>query len=179
MPVVPFPVVGAGIVTSANDTFANRIAELGAYYVVRHSSGQYSIARYVRATDGFSQGEAAISDYATVKDYHVARSATTEAYQPLYRGVAAATISSGNCGYVFVAGYAPECAVSHTTASGDGLALSVSTQGSFSPNKASSVLNGTVGTTTDATVPFHIFAYAKGITATGHTGSVLINGFWG
>ena len=179
MPVVPFPVVGLGNVNDANEVFADRTGELGAYYVVRGASQQYSIVKFIRATDGFSEGEAAISDYATLKDYHVARAATADAYLPICRGIAAATIASGRCGYLYVAGYCPIIAVSHTTASGDGLVIGVSTAGAFSPNLSSSVLNATVGTGPNATVPYHVVAYAREIIATGHVGSAQICGWWG
>lgn len=176
MPVVPFPVVGFGIAVDANDSTAK--AELGAYYVVRGTSGQYSIARYIQATDGFSEGEAAITDYATLKDYKVARSATTTAYNPVCRGIAAATIASGNYGYVFVAGYVPIIDVSHTAASGEGLVPGASTQGKFSPNLASSVLDATIGTGPNVTIPYFVVAFAREAIVTG-VGSAQINGWWG
>jgi len=150
---------------------------------VVHRSGtgraQRAIARWLLIDNaGISQGEAAITDFATNVSYGVAKASTTDGNAPHFRGIAAATVASNKFGFFFITGYVENADCSETVASGELLTISGSVAGKLAVNKASSFWGATLGvSSTVGTAPF-IFAVARGAFATG-VGSVQILGTWG
>jgi hypothetical protein len=127
--------------------------------------------------NGCSQGEALISDLAVFNGFGVAKAGTGDGRLPEFRGIAAATIASNAFGFMIIGGYCEKADLSLTCATGEMLSMSGSTAGKLSPNKASSNLNATLGTSVFVTIPF-VVAIAKTSFATG-VGSVQIIGIWG
>lgn len=170
------PLLDVGQVsTSGGDAAA--VFEPGTIIAVRNS-GNWSLAMYCQLdNNGCSQGEALVTNFATLKQYSLIKSATTEGRQPMLRGIAAATIASQKFGWAYIWGYVEKADLSHTAASGELLCISASTAGKLTPDAASSALNATLGTSLNATVPWTC-AIARTAIATG-VGSISLIGMWG
>lgn len=151
--------------------------------IVVHRSGtnraQRALAKWVLLDNaGCSRGEALITDLATTVEYGVAKASTTDSYLPNFRGIAAGTIASNTFGFAIISGYCEQADLSETAASGELLAISGSTAGKLTPNRASSFWTATVGVSSAlGSAPF-VFAQARTAIATG-VGSVQILGTWG
>lgn len=151
--------------------------------IVVHRSGtgrgQRALAQWILLDNaGCSQGEALVSDLAATLSYTLAKASTTDGYLPNFRGVAAATIASNKFGFSIISGYCEKADLSETAASGELLAISGSTAGKLTPNRASSFWTATVGLSSQlGSAPF-VFAQARAAAATG-IGSVQILGTWG
>ena len=170
-----FPVV-SGAQISGNDTTANH--EPGSIHVYRNGN-QFALVEYVQLdNNGVSQGEVLITNFATLKQFSVAKAGTGDAFSPHFRGLAAASIASQRFGFMYIGGYVENADLSHTAASAELLTISASTAGKLTPHNASSFWAATLGVSSAlGTAPF-VFAVAKSAIATG-LGSVQILGVWG
>lgn len=178
MGVTSFPVVSGAQVVAGGDATAKM--ELGTIIAMRTVTDQWSLVEYVQLdNNGVSNGEVLVTNFATLKQYSVAKAAVGDFGVPgVFRGIAAATIASQKFGFMYIGGYVEKADVSHTAASTEGLTISGSTAGKLTPDKASSYWGATVGlSSTTGTAPW-IFAIAKTAIATG-LGSVQICGIWG
>ncbi len=156
---------------------ASAVFEPGVIVAVRNN-GNWSLAMYCQLdNNGCSQGEALVTNFATLKQYSLIKAATTEARQPMLRGIAAATIASQAFGWAYIWGYVEKADLSHTAASGELLCISASVAGKLTPDGASSLLNGTMGTSNLVTIPWTV-AIARTAIVTG-LGSVSLIGMWG
>lgn len=174
LPVYGFPVLTNAQIEQA-DTAA--IYEPGVIVAVKNSSN-WSLAAYVQLNnDGCSQGEALVTNFATLAQYSVKKAATADGRLPHFRGVAAATIASQKFGWMYIQGYVEKADLSHTAASGEMLCISGSTAGKLTPDGASSLLNGTFGTSNFVTIPWAV-AIARTAISTG-VGSISLLGCWG
>ena len=142
MGVNSFPVVSGAQIT-ANDTTSKM--EPGTIMAVRTQTDQWSLVEYVQLdNNGVSQGEALVTNFATLKQYSVAKAATTDAGVPM-RGIAAATIASQRFGFMYIGGYVEKADISQTVASGEYLMIGGSTAGKLSNDAASVFNSGTRG----------------------------------
>lgn len=172
-----FPVLRGSQVTT---TGTAPVFEPGTIYAVRNSTtGFWSLAKYVQVNnDGCSQGEVLVTNFATLSNDSVVKSAVGDGKSPHFRGLAAATIASQRFGFMYIGGYVEKADLSHTAASGELLAISGSTAGKLTPDGASSFWNATLGLSSAlGTAPF-VFAIARTAIGTG-VGSVNILGIWG
>lgn len=179
MGIMSFPVVGPGQITDTWDPTTNARGELGTILLFKDSNGNTALVEIVQLDNaGCSQGEALITNYATLKSFSVAKASTTDGFAPgKFRGLAAATIASQKAGYMIIGGYCEKADLSLTAASADGLCLSGSVAGKLTPQKTA-FWGATVGlSSTAGTAPFFV-AVAKSAFATG-IGSVQIIGVWG
>lgn len=171
MGVNSFPVVSGAQIT-ANDTTSKM--EPGTIMAVRTQTDQWSLVEYVQLdNNGVSQGEALVTNFATLKQYSVAKAATTDAGVPM-RGIAAATIASQRFGFMYIGGYVEKADISQTVASGEYLMIGGSTAGKLTNDKASVFNAGTQGNTS----AFMVVGVARTAFATG-VGSIQILGVWG
>ena len=151
--------------------------------VVIHRSGtgraQRALLKWVLMdNNSCSRGEALVTDLATTVEHGVAKASTTDSYLPNFRGIAAASIASNKFGFAIISGYCEQADLSETAASGELLAISGSTAGKLTPNRASSFWTATVGVSSAlGSAPF-VFAQARTAIGTG-VGSVQILGTWG
>ena len=168
-----FPVLYDGQIFG---TATAAVYQPGAIFVRKFGTGRmnWSMVKYVRLNNsGCNQGEALVSDFATLNSNIVTAAATTdEGTNP--RGVAAATIASNSYGFMVIAGLCGSADLSHTAASGEYLAISGSTAGKLTPDLCSVFNAGTQGNAS-MWIPF---AVAREAIATGF-GSVQILGVWG
>lgn len=173
MPVTAFPVVSGAVATLAGgDTDAKHVP--GTIMAYRSVTDQWAIVEYVQLNnDGISQGEVAVWNFATLKQYSVKKAATGDEGIPMV-GIALATIASQKFGFVAIAGYVEKADLSHTAASGEFLTISGSTAGKLSPDLASVFNAGTQGNAS----AFVVVAIARTAISTG-VGSVSICGVWG
>lgn len=151
--------------------------------VVIHRSGtnraQRSLLKWVLMdNNSCSRGEVLLTDLSATVEHAVTKASTTDSYNPNFRGIAAASIASNKYGFAIISGYCEQADCSETVASGEQLAISGSTAGKLTPNRASSFWTATLGLSSAlGTAPF-VFAIARGAFATG-VGSVQILGTWG
>lgn len=165
-----FPIV-AGAAISGNDTTAK--AEPGTIMAVR-TAKEWSLVEYVELdNNGVSQGEALVSNLATIGQGRVAKAATSDEGAPI-RGIAAATIASQRFGWMYIGGYVEKADFSQTTASGEYLMISGSTAGKISNNRASAAFVGTQGNAS----MFVVIGQARAAIGTG-VGSMVLLGVWG
>ena len=147
--------------------------EPGAIFLWRGGTQRQEAAlvQYVQMDNGTcSQGEALVTNHATIAGYRVKAAATAdEGTMP--RGIAAASLGSLVYGFMIIAGYCEKADLSHTAASNEYLMVSGSTAGKLTPNRASVYNAGTHGSSS----MFTTFAVARGAFATG-VGSVQILG---
>lgn len=138
-----------------------------------------ALVRWVKLdNNGCSQGEALINDDGQTTSAGVKKAGTADAFNPSFRGLAAATIASNAYGFAIIGGYCEKADLSFTAASGELLTISASTAGKLTPKKASSFWGATLGlSSTVGTAPF-TFAIARTAIATG-IGSVQLVGIWG
>lgn len=147
--------------------------ELGTILASKNGD-QWSLVQCVQLDNsGCSQGEALVMNLATLKQYSVSKAATTDEGAPP-AGIAAATIASQRCGWMYIAGYVEKADLSHTAASGEYLTISGSTAGKLSPDAASCFNLGTQGNAS----AFVVCGRARTAIATG-VGSISICGVWG
>lgn len=171
MGVAAFPVV-SGAQVAAQSTTAKM--EPGTIMAVRTQTDQWSIVEYVQLDNaGVSQGEVLIQNYATLKQYSVAKASTTDGGAPM-RGIAAATIASQSFGFMYIGGYVEKADLSQTVASGEYIAIGASVAGKLSNDKASAFNLATVVNVSGQI----IVAVARAAFATG-IGSIQIMGIWG
>lgn len=174
MGLTSFPVVGAGTITDTWDPTTNPREELGSIRLYRDSAGNESIVKVVQLDNaGCSQGEALVTNFATLKNYSVSKASTVDMGAPI-RGIACATIASQKAGYMYIGGYCEKADLSHTAASGEYLMISGSTAGKLTPNIASCFNLGTLGNSSQ----IGVVAVARTAIGTG-VGSVSILGMWG
>lgn len=174
MGLTSFGVVAAGTITDTWDPTTNPREELGTIRFVRDSNGNESIVKVVQLdNNGCSQGEALVTNFATLKSYSVKKAATTDGGAPI-RGVACATIASQKAGYMYIGGYCEKADLSETAASGEYLIISASTAGKLTGQSASCFNLGTMGNASQ----FVPVAVARTAISTG-VGSVSILGVWG
>lgn len=168
-----FPVVAGAQIVSMGDSTPKH--DLGTFLAYRqNNTDQWCIAQYVQnGNTVINQGEAAVPNYATLKQYNVTQAATTDE-GGLLGGIALATIGSLKCGYIAVHGWVEKIDFSHTIASGEYFVIGGSTAGKLSPNKASVYNAGTMGSSS----MFIPCGVARTAIATG-VGSGMILGFWG
>lgn len=172
MGVTAFPLV-SGAQLTANDS--SKKTEPGTVFAVRYDTDEWAIVEYVQLdNNGCSEGEVLVQNFATVKGYSVKKAATTDEGAPI-RGIAAATISSQQFGFMFIGGHVGTADFSHTAASGEYLIVSGSTAGKVTSNRASAFNLGSV--TTDASA-LQVIGVAKAAISTG-LGSMQILGIWG
>lgn len=140
---------------------------------------QTALVRWVKLDNsGCSQGEVLIADDGQTTSAGVKKASTTDAFNPSFRGLAAATIASNAYGFAIIGGYCEKADLSFTAASGELLTISGSTAGKLTTKKASSFWGATLGlSSTVGTAPF-IYAIARTAISTG-IGSVQIIGVWG
>lgn len=173
MPFTTFPVVGGtGVhaVGVGGDTDAKHPP--GTIQVLR-TGDQFTVAQYLQLdNNGISQGEVAVVNFATLKQYSCKKAATSDSGAPMV-GIALATVSSQKFGWFAIGGYCEKADLSHTAASGEYLRISGSTAGKLTPDIAS-VFNGATVNTSG----YLIVAVSKAALATG-VGSVAICGMWG
>lgn len=171
MGVTAFPVVSGAQVT-ANDSTAKM--EPGTVMAVRTQTDQWSVVEYVQLdNNGVSQGEVLINNFATLKQYSVAKAATGDVGAPI-RGIAAATIASQYFGFMYIGGYVEKADLSQTAASGEYLQVGGSVAGKLTSDKASAFNSGTQGNVS----AFVVVAQARTAIATG-IGSISLMGMWG
>lgn len=175
MAVTTFPIVSGADIDSNSATAK---AEPGTIMAFRRLK-EWSLVEYVELdNNGVSQGEALITNFATIGQGRVAKAGTADAFSPGFRGIAAATIASQRFGWMYISGYVEKADLSQTVASADLLTTSGSTAGKLTNDRASSFWGATLGlSSTSGTAPF-IFAQARGAFATG-IGSVILLGVWG
>ena len=172
------PVVSPGSITDTWDPTTNARGELGQIFFYKNGD-QYSLVEMIQLdNNGCSQGEVLVTNFATLKQYSVTKSSTTDGYAPHFRGLAAATIASQKAGYMYIGGYCEKADLSHTAASGELLAVSGSVAGKLTPNIASSFWGATLGLSSTLGTAAFAFAIAKTAIGTG-IGSVQILGVWG
>lgn len=181
MAVSTFPLVsGAQLTTvlTAAQGGATKM-EPGTICAVRSNTDCWSLIQWVQLdNNGCSQGDSLVLNFATLKSYSVKAAATaSDGFQPNFVGIAAATIASQSFGFMYIHGYVEKADLSKTSASGELLAISASTAGKLTPIRASSFWNATIGTVTNATLPWPV-AMSRTTIATG-VGSVTIVGTWG
>ena len=181
--VVYFPIVSAGSVTDTWDptsALVGQRGEPGTTVVAKDPlTGEFSILKVIQMDNaGVSQGEVLVTNFATLKSHSMSKASTTDGFSPArFRGIAAATIASQKCGYMYIAGYVEKADLSLTAASGDLLSISASVAGKLTP-KNTSFWSGTAGvSSTLGTAPFQ-FAISRAALATG-VGSIQIVGVWG
>lgn len=174
MGLTSFGVVAAGSITETWDPTTNPREELGTVRLHRDSAGNESIVKVVQLdNNGCSQGEALVTNFATLKNYSVSKASTVDQGAPI-RGIACATIASQRAGWAYIGGYAEKADLSHTAASGEYLCISGSTAGKLTPDRASCFNLGTQGNVSAVMV----VAIARTAIGTG-VGSVSILGVWG
>ena len=140
--------------------------------------GNTALVKWVQLdNNGCSQGEALISDLATVTAYGVAKSTTTVGFNRLFRGVSAATIASNSFGFMIISGYVEKMDFSQTVASGEMVTMSGSVAGKLTAHFSSSIMNATIGTVSQSTITEAV-AVARVAVATG-VGSAHLIGCWG
>jgi len=170
--ITAFPVISGAQVVAGGDSSAKH--EPGTIMAYRSATDQWAWAEYVQLDNsGISQGEAAVWNFATLKQYSVKKAATTDEGAPMV-GLALATIASQKFGFVAIGGYVEKADLSHTAASGEYLCISGSTAGKITPNKASAFNLATQGNASQ----FMVVAIARTAISTG-VGSVSICGVWG
>ncbi len=167
-----FPVVAGAQIVSMGDTDARH--EPGTILAYRNSD-QWGIVQYVQnGNTVLNQGEVAVCNFATLKQYRITPAATSDGGAPL-GGLAAATIGSLKYGYIYIHGYVEKADLSHTAASGEYLMISASTAAKLTPNTASVFNAATLGSTASA---FVVVGVARTAIATG-IGSITLLGWWG
>ena len=182
-----FPILYDTQVTGQDDVAA--AYQPGALFIHRSGTGNtnMSLVQYVQLdNNGCSQGDALVQNYATLKNYSVKVSATTDQLTPVLRGIAAATIASQYFGFMIMSGYVEKANLSKTCASGDLLVISGSTAGYLSPgNSVGSVAafwSATVGVSSAlGTAPYGVVARSNNAHATTTTplGSItLLGNLW-
>lgn len=178
MQAVYFPVVSPGAVTDTWDPSSSLIGqrgEPGTTVVVKDpATGEFALAKIIQLdNNGCSQGEVLVTNYATLKGHSVTKSSTTDGGAPM-RGIAAATIASQKCGYMFIGGYVEKADLSQTCASGEYIAVGASVAGKLSNDKASAFNLATiVNVSAQMVVAVARAAFSTGI------GSIQILGVWG
>lgn len=174
MGLTTFPVVaGAQFAVSMGDSSAKH--EPGTILAVRTQTDQWSLVQYVQnGNTVLNQGEVAMINYATLKQYNITPAAAADQGAPLMGGIAAATIGSLRFGYIYIKGYVEKADLSHTAASGEYLQISGSTAAKLTPNGASVFNAGTFGSSS----AFTVVAVARTAIATG-IGSITLVGCWG
>lgn len=171
MGVTAFPVVSGAQIVAGGDTTAKM--EPGTILAYRNSD-QWSLVQYIQLdNNGVSNGEALVTNFATLKQYSVKKSATSDRGGPI-SGVAAATIASQKFGYMYIGGYIEKADLSLTAASGEYIMISGSTAGKLTTAAASVFNSGTQGSAS----MFMIVGIARTAFATG-LGSVSLRGIWG
>lgn len=165
-----FPVV-SGAAIDGNDTTAKH--EPGTIMAYRNGKNWSMVEYCVLDNNGVSQGEALITNYATLVAGGVAKAAVGDSGTPI-RGIAAATIASQRYGWMYIGGYVEKADLSETVASGEYVRVSGSTAGKLTPNAASVFNNGTQGNAS----AFVVVGVARGAFATG-VGSIQLLGIWG
>lgn len=173
MAISTFGVVSGAQIVSMGDATAKH--EPGTVLAYRAGTDQWAIIQYVQnGNTVINQGEAAIPNYATLKQYNVTQAGTADGGAPL-GGIALATIGSLRFGWMAIHGWVEKIDFSHTIASGEYFIISGSTAGKLSPNFASVFNSGTLGTTASS---FQVVGVARTAIATG-VGSGMILGWWG
>lgn len=157
-------------------TSTGAVYQPGAIFVRRFGTGRmnWSMVKYIKLDNtGCNQGEALVTDFATLNSHIVTKAATAD-FGVNPRGIAAATIASNSYGFMVIGGLCGSADLSHTAASGEYLQISGSTAGKLTPNLASVYNAGTQGNAS----MFIPFAVAREAIATGF-GSIQILGVWG
>ena len=173
-----FPILYDTQVTGQDDTAA--AYQPGMVFMYRCGTGRVnlSLVKYVQLdNNGCDAGNVLVSNFATLTNYSVKKSATTDGRGSI-RGIAAATIASQYFGFMYIGGYVPSVLQSNTTASGEYLSVSASTAGCLTSQVASCF---NIGTTTfwDNASGAAIIARAHDIVASAGYGSVSLVGIWG
>lgn len=172
MALTTFPIVAGSQVVSMGDASAKH--EPGTICAFRSGTDQWCVAQYVQnGNTVINQGEAAVPNYATLKQYNVTQSATADDGAPI-GGIALATIGSLRFGWMAIHGWVEKIDFSKTIASGEYFKVSGSTAGKLSPVKASVFNAGTQGSSS----MFMVVGAARTAIATG-IGSGMLLGFWG
>ena len=170
IPVYGFPVLKNSQIEQADSA---ALYEPGMIIVVKNGDN-WSLASYVELDNsGCSQGEALVTNFATLGSFRVSKSATTDRGTPL-RGIAAATIASQKFGWMYFQGYVEKADISETVASGEFLMIGGSVAGKLTPNAASVFQSGTQGNAS----AFVVGAQANCAYATG-VGSIQLMGCGG
>lgn len=173
MALTTFPIVGGAQIVSMGDTDAKH--EPGTMCAYRAGTDQWALVQYVHnGNTVLNQGEVAVCNFATLKQYNITPAATTDGGAPP-AGVAMATIGSLKYGWIAIHGWVEKIDFSHTIASGEYFAISGSTAAKMSPNFASCFNLGTLGTTASG---FVVCGVARTAIATG-IGSGTLLGVWG
>lgn len=147
--------------------------EPGMIVAVRNGTN-WGLAEYIQLDNsGCSQGEALVTNHATLAQFSVRQAATADDGTPL-RGIACATIASQKFGWMYIQGYVEKADLSKTSASGEYLKLSASTAGKLTPIRASVFNAGTQGSSS----MFVVVAVSRGTISTG-VGSISLLGMWG
>lgn len=172
MGVTAFPVVSGAQVVAGGDSTAKH--EPGTILAYRSVTDQWALVQYLQAANtGFSQGEVAVTNFATLKQYSVKPTGTADLGAPMV-GIAVATIASQKFGYFAIQGYVEKADLSQTAASGEYLSVSGSTAGKLTSDRSSAFNSGTQGNAS----AFVVVAIARTAFATG-VGSISICGCWG
>jgi len=172
MGITAFPVVSGAQLTSSDSTAK---MEPGTIMACRSNTDQWRLVEYVQLdNNGTNKGYACVQNFATLKNWSVKTSAVTDGGGPL-KGIACATIASQYFGFITIGGYCDYALQSNTTASGEYLALSASTAGCLSNDKASCFNLATVINVSGLMV----VGRANDIVASAGYGSISLVGIWG
>lgn len=172
MALTTFGVVAGAQIVSMGDTDAKH--EPGTIMAYRAGTDQWALVQYVHnGNTVLNQGEAAVCNFATLKQYNITPAATSDEGAPL-GGIAMATIGSLKYGWMAIHGWVEKIDFSHTIASGEYFIISGSTAAKLSPHRASVFNAGTHGSSS----AFQVVGVARTAIATG-VGSGTILGVWG
>lgn len=167
--------------TQITTTNSSSVFPEGQIFYWRGGTGRVNTAlvRWVKLdNNGCTQGDVLILDDGQTTSAGVKKAGTADAFNPSFRGIAAATIASNSYGFAIIGGYCEKANISKTAASLELLCISASTAGQLTPAKASSFWGATLGlSSTVGTAPF-TFALSRSAQATG-VASVQIVGMWG
>lgn len=172
MALTTFPVVAGAQIVSMGDSSAKH--EPGTIVAYRAGTDQWALVQYVlNGNTVLNQGEVAVCNFATLKQYIITPAATSDEGAPP-AGIAMATIGSLKYGWLAIHGWVEKIDFSHTIASGEYFMISGSTAAKLTPNKASIFNAGTFGSSS----AFVVCGVARTAIATG-VGSGTLLGVWG
>ena len=183
MGLTAFPVVARGVDLTIRKTQTDitlmRDFEPGAIGAFKNpTTGQWALVRAIRNGAGLvNQGDVMVGDQASLADYSVIQSATTDGHQPYFRGIACSSMATNAYGWMYIAGYVEKVNISQSVVTGEMLSMSASVAGNLTNDRASSAWNATLGTSINATVPWPI-AIANGSSATGVSSVQLLRMSW-
>lgn len=178
MGVTAFPIISGAQITTGGDATAKH--EPGTIMAYRSQTDQWATVEYVQLdNNGCDQGNALVTNHATLKQYSVKKSATGDHAGANFRGIALATIASQKFGFTAIGGYVEKAYVSGSAAaSGEYLAISGSTAGYLTQILASAFNTATGKFYDNVSGGIAVAVTRSLLTSSAVLGSIQICGVW-